>query len=86
MLLSVRDLEMLSAIGHSVSVERIFHEYSHHLDHQPKDFTGSFTSVLNYHFGKHIELVKTPNYQQLFSQLDEIAKLVEALPKDGSNS
>jgi hypothetical protein len=72
MLLSVGDVENLATTAHTVSIEQILQRYASHLETQVKDFTASFTSVLEHHFGGQIDWLTSKSFlkhQDLIKEL-----------------
>jgi hypothetical protein len=54
MVLTIRDMETLASAGKSLAIEEILHGYAQHLVSQPRDVTGSFSSVVRHSFGQMI--------------------------------
>lgn len=82
MVLTVRDFEALTTAGQSVSVEEILTVYAEHLTSQPKDYTGSFSSVLRYRFGRSVRWDDSLTCKKHREMIEELLPRFESSMED----
>lgn len=71
MVLTIRDLETLATAGKTLAIEQILPDSAHHLVSQPRDLTGSFSSVLRHSLGQMIKWENSVTFRKHQEVLQE---------------